>query len=184
MLSCKKVRNEKQEARKILFSFLISFFSLFLLSSCGFAPVYGDLGAGSPDVQNKFQQVHVEDIPDQSGVILRNNLLDRLYQNGEPADPQYILKIAPVTERQTDLDITPSSTATRAEMRLLTTIVLTDRATHKELMRRDLVAIGSYNILGSEFTTLVSQQHVRENVLDDLAQQIETQLALYFNRAP
>jgi LPS-assembly lipoprotein len=169
--------------RSFLFSFLISLFSL-LLPSCGFTPVYGDHGAGSPGVQAKFDQVSIENIPDQSGVILRNNLLDRLYQNGEPADPQYILKVAPIAERETDLDITPSSTATRAEMRLLTTIVLRDRTTKKELMRRDLIAIGSYNILGSEFTTLMAKQHVRENALDDLAQQIETQLALYFNRAP
>lgn len=169
--------------RDFLFSFLISFFSLFL-TSCGFTPVYGDHGAGSANVQAKFDQVHVGNIPDQAGVILRNDLLDRLYQNGEPADPQYLLTVSRITEHDTDLDITPSSTATRQEMRLLTTVVLRERATRKELMRRDLIAVGSYNLLGSEFTTLVSKQNVRENALNDLAQQIETQLALYFNRAP
>ena len=151
-----------------------------LLTACGFTPLYGDHGAA---VKEKFQQVSIANIPDRPGQILRNALIDRLYSHGAPADPRYVLTIASIEEHDTDLAITVTSTATRSEMRLVTAMTLKDRATDKVLMTRDLIAVASYNILGSEFTTLVSQDNVRANARNDLAQQAETQLALYFSRA-
>jgi LPS-assembly lipoprotein len=155
-----------------------------LLAACGFTPLYGDHGAQGPAAREKFQQVSIASIPDRPGQILRNDLIDRLYSGGMPVDPRYVLAIAPIQEHSTGLDITVTSNETRIEMRLVTSMTLKDQATGKALMTRDLIAMASYNVFGSEFTTLVSQDNVRENAVHDLAQQIETQLALYFSHAP
>ena len=51
-------------------------------------------------------------------------------------------------------------------------------------MERDLESIASFNVLGSEFGNRISEQATRENVLKDIARQIELQLSLYFKRPP
>ncbi len=152
------------------------------LSACGFAPLYGTGGASGEPVATDLSQIYIENIPDREGQYLRNALLDRLYQNGRPENALYRLSIAPVIETRTDLDITKSSDATRAQLRLVTVMVLTDKTTGTTLLQRSLTGITSYNILHSQFTTRVSEDNARRNALDDLARQIEQQLALYFRR--
>ena len=69
-------------------------------------------------------------------------------------------------------------------LRLLTSLKLKEISTGKILMSRELIAVASYDVLGNEYTTLVTQESVRDNAINDLAQQIETQLALYFAHTP
>lgn len=154
--------------------------ALLLLSACGFSPLYGTHGGYA--VKHHFNAVFIGNIPDQEGQYLRNALIDRFYRNGRPADPQYTLEVAKVRQQRRDLDITKSSSATRAQLRLDTKIILKDNKTGETLLARDLLAVTSYNILQSQFTTRVSQEDAERSGLDDLARQIEQQLALYFNR--
>lgn len=150
------------------------------LTGCGFSPLYGTRDDNA--VKYHFDAVFIGSIPDQEGQYLRNALIDRFYQHGRPADPQYTLEVAKVRQRRHDLDITKSSSATRAQLRLDTKITLKDNKTGEILLTRDLLAVTSYNILQSQFTTRVSQEDAERSGLDDLARQIEQQLALYFYR--
>lgn len=163
-----------------------AFLALLFLCACGFTPLYGTGGNAdgtrSLSVQQGLDSVSIDNIPDREGQYLRNALMDRFYSAGRPDDARYRLVIESVHETKTDLDITKSSDATRAQLRMNTLMTLTDRASGQELLRRKLSAITSYNILQSQFTTRVSEQNARENALDDLARQIEQQLALYFKR--
>jgi len=151
------------------------------LSACGFTPLYGK-AANDPAIAAELNRVHIDNIPDREGQYLRNALIDRFYSDGRPDNSIYRLNIAPVLESLTDLDITKSSDATRAQLRLTSRMVLFERATGKVLLERNLNSITSYNILQSQFTTRVSEDNARLNALDDLARQIEQQLALYFRR--
>ena len=63
-----------------------------------------------------------------------------------------------------------------------TKMTLSDYETREVLLERNIHALSSYNILGSEFATRVSEQNTRENVLNDLARQIENHTVLYFKR--
>lgn len=154
--------------------------TLLFLGACGFSPLYGTHGDNA--VKYHFDSVFIGNIPDREGQYLRNALIDRLYGHGRPADPQYRLEIAKITTRKQDLDVTKSSAATRAQLRLSTKITLYDSKTGEVLLKRDLLAVTSYNILQSQFTTRVSEDDAQRSALDDLARQIEQQLALYFNR--
>ncbi len=146
--------------------------------------MYGELGhapSQEAPAESMLAQMAIENIPDREGQYLRNALMDRFYRHGRPSAPSFSLKIDKIQERRIDLDITRESEATRAEVRLETTLRLYGR--DKEvLLDRPLASAVSYDILSSQFTTRVTREDAREAALDDLARQIELQLSLYFNR--
>lgn len=175
-------KREKREdqRRKTIFFLLLS--SLFLLSSCGFHPQYGTNKYSPYGVEEYLQLVQIEGIPDREGQYLRNALIDRFYRSDRPSKVAYILSLSRIEEQLIDLDITKDSDSTRGQLRLQTNMVLKKARTGEELLTRHLQAITSYNILGSEFATRVTEQSARENALDDLAAQVERQIVLYLKR--
>lgn len=152
---------------------------LLFVASCGFSPMYG---SGSSSANGQLEHVDIAIIPNESGVYLRNILIDHFYQNGYPKTPSHILTATPLIENISDLDITIESDATRKQIRLSTIMSLTDIKTGQTVLSRNLSALTSYNVLDSQFTTRVAEQDAREAALVDLARQIESQTMLYFKR--
>jgi LPS-assembly lipoprotein len=157
--------------------------TILTLSSCGFEPLYGSKPSGSQkeEIIDDMSKISIAIIPDRDGQKLRNLLIDRLYQNGYPQSPDYILNVAPIAESLTELDITKSADATRGQLRLQTTMQLSD-SSQKILLTRNIQTIATYNILGSEFATRVSEDNARNNGIQDLARQIESNLSLYLKQ--
>ncbi len=139
---------------------------------------------GSSTSEANLGLIEISPIKDREGVFLRNALIDRFYTSGYPSNPRYRLEIGELSEVNTDLDITSSSEATRAQLTQTTTMKLFDlQNPAMPVLARSLSSITSYNILESEFATRVSKQKAREGGLDDMARQIELNATLYFNRA-
>ena len=158
----------------------IFLFSLLLLTACGFTPVYGTQGtANEANIVEGLTQVDIAIIPNREGQFLRNALIDRFYKNGIPDTPRYILRINPIGEQNYDFDITIESEATRRQLRLNTRMTLVDTQSKKTVLTRNLLSIASYNVLQSEFSTIVTEQAARDDALNDLARQIELQTKLY-----
>lgn len=154
------------------------------LAGCGFRPMYGTYA--QPVTNETMNGITVENmaidtIPDHEGQTLRNNLIDRLYKSGYPSSPTTTLTISKLGETKTELDLTRSSEATRAQLRIKSVMTLTDIASGQTLLTRPLQTVSSYNILGSEFATRVAEKNARENAIHDIARQIELNLALYLN---
>ena len=61
-------------------------------------------------------------------------------------------------------------------------MTLINSASGETLLNRNLRSIASYNIIQNEFANRVSRQNTRENALNDLARQIEEQIALHFKQ--
>lgn len=160
---------------------ILTLVTLLLLTACGFSPMYGSVSSGIAATDG-LDKVEIAMIPNQEGIFLRNVLIDRFYRGGYPSSPAYVLAVREIKEQESDLDITIESEATRKQLRLSTTVQLIDKETGKELFKRDLRSLTSYNVLGSQFTTRVSESDAREAALTDLARQIENQTALYFKR--
>ncbi|MGH1374933.1 MAG: LPS assembly lipoprotein LptE [Alphaproteobacteria bacterium] len=157
----------------------------FVLASCGFQPMYGgysDASGQEQYVRSQLTQIHIENIPDREGQFLRNALIDRFYRDARASDPLYRLKISSITESIVDLDITKESDTTRSQLRVTTSMNLIDTQTGESVLGRKLSAISSFNVLGSEFATRVSEKNTRENALNELARQIELQIGLYLRR--
>lgn len=152
-------------------------------AACGFQPVYGTGAQKTETVSARLSGIGIDPIPDRSGQILRNALMDRFYGAGRPVDPPFTLGLTPVSERLTDLDMTRESDSTRTQIRLRTDITLKDKATGQVLLTRRIESVTSYNVLGSEFATRVTREDARRNALADLARQIEQELSLFFARS-
>ncbi|AEP08387.1 LPS assembly lipoprotein LptE [Micavibrio aeruginosavorus] len=162
---------------------LVSVLVALSVSACGFRPMYGTAAIPS-GARVALNDVAISNIPDRSGQQLRNALIDRFYAEGRPADARYRLDIAPIQEIKTELDVTKSADTTRAQLRLRTTMVLVDGLTGQPVLERALSTITSYNVLGSQFSTRVTEQNARDNGLKDLSRQIEQAVVLYMNRTP
>lgn len=169
----------KQFSRVFL---LLAILSTPALSGCGFSPIYGQSSASRASVEGHLAKVFVASIPDREGQYLYNALIDRFYRGGYPSEAPYLLEVGDLKEAVRDLDITVRSDATRGQLRMSATFMLRDRLEDVVVLKRELSAITSYNILSSEFTNRVSEDNARLNALDDLARQIELQIGLYFDR--
>jgi LPS-assembly lipoprotein len=152
-----------------------------LVAACGFTPMYGNLGAGT-DVPSNLDRVEIAMIPNESGIFLRNELIDRFYRGGYPSSPTHRLVISEINEQIRDLDITIESEATRKQIKLTITMTMSNLTTGQSDFSRQLTAITSYNVSPTQFTTRISEADAREAALRDLARQIETQSSLYFKR--
>lgn len=160
---------------------LLPMLLILALSACGFSPMYGSMGSGI-SAKEGLDKVEIDMIPDHEGVILRNTLIDNFYQGGYPSSPTHRLHVEKLATAESDLDITINSEATRKQIRITARFSLIDNATNKAALVRTIYSIASYNVLGSQFTTRVSENDARESALNDLARQIENQVALYFKR--
>ncbi len=152
---------------------------ILFLSSCGFTPMYS---AKDMNIASELSNVEISNIPDYEGQYLRNALIDRFYTNARPNSSKYILKIEPIKESTTNLDITKNANATRVQLKLSTKINLIDQQSGEIVLSRNLNSISSYNILTSEFATRVSAKNMRENTLNDLARKIELHIGLYLQQ--
>ena len=167
---------------------LFSIFAVLILGACGFSPMYGtnsinnENTAQTTRVQSALNDISVAIIPNREGQYLRNALIDRFYFNGTPTSARYNLVVDPIRERTYNFDITRDSEATRRQLELNTTMKLTDRTSGEVVLERALNSIASYNVLSSEFSTLVTEQNARDDALSDFARQIEREIALYFKR--
>ncbi len=180
-----RAKREDSGLLRFRWSFAMTVLCALFLTACGFQPMYGELGAQKDvSVTAALNDIYIANIPEWEGQYLRNELIDRMYKGGAPADPHYTLKLKPVKERITDLDITKTADATRAQLRLESKMALVDNTTGKAVLSRDLLALTSFNVLEGRFTTRVSERAARENALNDLARQVELQLTLYFKRMP
>lgn len=178
----KEIRNKKTRSFLSLPSFLLLLISSLFLPSCGFHPQYGVNKYTSHGAEEHLALVHIEGIPDREGQYLRNALIDRFYRDGRPDKVAYMLNVEDIKESLIDLDITKDSDSTRGQLRLSTRMKLHKATSGELLLDRNLHAVTSYNILGSEFANRVAEQNARENALDDLAGQIELQIVLYLKR--
>ncbi|ACI99932.1 LPS assembly lipoprotein LptE [Rhodospirillum centenum] len=157
------------------------------LAACGFKPVYGArsasaVGSGAP-ASVQLNQVFIDPLPDRSGQVLRNKLIDRFYHEGRPSDPAYRLAIQ-LAAQEEDLGIRQDATATRARLRLVASYELIDNRTGQPVYRTFSRAIISYNLLEAQYATLVAQQDAYDRGLTQLADEIQTRLALFFAREP
>lgn len=152
------------------------------LSSCGFKPMYGEEN-GVFDAADALESgVEIANIPDREGQFLRNQLIDRLNLNGRPGGAPYVLSMTPLVTELTNLGIRKDATSTRAMLQVTSTMTLTERATGKVVLLRDVRAVGGYNQLDNQFATLVSKASVSNHMLEELADTVVTEIALHFNR--
>ncbi len=167
--------------KKAHFYFSLLIPVLLFVSACGFTPMYAKGGGQTTTTTQQLASIEIANIPDRSGQMLRNNLVDRLTPRGVISAPKYKLDFVQMKESVRDLDITVRSDTTREQMKLSGTLTLTDLDTGEIVLTKPLSVRGSYNILESEYTSRVSRQDLRQDLLEKLSLQIERAVTLYLS---
>lgn len=148
-----------------------------LLAGCGYRPLYGERGASGVSVVDELALVHIEAIPDRIGQQLYNMLRERLNPQGKPAEPKYSLKVT-LTELRENLFLEKDETATRANLTLKADFTLS-RIEGGEVITKGLSrAVSSYDILASQFASVVSEDDARLRGARAISDEIKTRVAL------
>ena len=152
--------------------------SLTLLPGCGYQPLYG---ANTPAAQ-QWPVVQINNIPDRLGQQLRNRLIDRFYQDGRPASPEYTLDISLVPSVY-KLGIALDDSATRAELSLAANYTLRNMQ-GAAVFTGTTTAVTNFNILRSQYATLIGEQDAYDRGVAQVSEDITRRVSLFFNRDP
>ena len=152
------------------------------VSGCGFTPMYAG-GTAGEKISADYQGVEIANIPDRDGQFLRNLLTDRLYKDGTPDSAPYLLTFGKLETTIQNIGIRRDATSTRGLMQVTGHMTLTDKATGKVLLEKEYRSVGAYNQLDNQFATLISKDNLNDHVIEEIADNIVTDLGLYFRRA-
>ena len=162
-----------------MWSFRIIFLlaALGFLGGCGFQPLYGNSFNAYAPVE--FAAIKVKPIRDRIGQQLHNHLLSLLNPGGRPKKPRYVLA-ATVSESIASLGVRKSAFATRANLTLRVKYQLSPISGGETILSGNEAIIVSYNILDSDFATLMAEKDARARAVRELALAIRTHLAAQF----
>ena len=157
------------------------------LTACGFRPLYRDV-QGQTDVVDEFRSIDIdqvaaadENFTERAGQQLRNELTGLLQPRGRVADPVYSLMVT-VAENTSGLAVRKSAFATRANLRLTATMQLYDRRRNEVVLNSPVRVVSGYNILGSEYGTLIAEEDARQKAIRSLSQEIRLRLGSFLNK--
>jgi LPS-assembly lipoprotein len=150
-----------------------------LLSGCGFRPLYGNHTIGT--ASSHFLHIEINSIKDRDGQQLRNELIRRLYGGNKRLATTYRLNTK-LNESISSLAVQKNAFATRGNLikSAVFSLINTDTGT-KQFSGTSRVTV-SYNILNSEFASLLSEKNARERAVRELSEDIRVRLGVHFDR--
>lgn len=155
--------------------------SLALLNGCGFRPLYGNANtlAGSA---TSLDQIIIEDTPGGASELnIKNALIDRFYHHGYPENAPYSLRVA-LQESARSIVIEKNDTTTRTQLVMSAAYTLINRSTRQVIDKGVIRAVSSYNILPSQYTTLVTQADARDMAIRELADKLTLRMAVVMEK--
>lgn len=166
-------------ARRAVLCFVV-LLGLAPLCACGFHPVYGG-GAQQGAVQDQLAQIEIGLIADKNGQYLRNALIDRMRPAAASA-PRYFLRVHRLHVEDLGFGMRKDASTTRGDITVTATLDLIDTETNTIALSRALFARGGYDRTDNLFGALMSKENTTEGLLDEIAEQAVTQLALFLGR--
>lgn len=149
------------------------------LAACGFQPLYGPRD-DTNGVSAELAAIRIEPLRDRVGQQMHNFLRDRLNPYGQPVSPSYNLRLS-LTEVLSELGVRRDETATRANLKLTANFSLLETGQAEPLLSGRSTSTTSYDILENPFATTISERNARERALREVADDIQTRLAVYFS---
>ncbi len=161
-------------------------FAILLLSlavaGCGFKPMYGDNAtATSPAVMDRMATIDIRPIPDRLGQVVRNELVDALTPRGASGGAVYELALK-VGEEREDVGLRQNAAATRANYRMSAKFELREIATDKVVLTGTTWAETAFDIVQQDYPTVIAQQDAQQKLAVELAEEIKTRIAVFFDK--
>ena len=152
------------------------------LTGCGFQPLYGS--AGNINIAAELASVEIAVIEHRMGQQLRNHLLDHINPSGPPRSPNYTLVVR-LRETKQELAVKKTAFSTRINYVLTAKYLLKGRQQNAgvELAETSKIVTG-YNILGSDFATLIAEQDARTRAVRELSTAITNRVAIFIQKSP
>lgn len=149
------------------------------LGGCGgYQPLYGS-GAGVPGAAERLARVEIPIIPDRKGQMLRNNLIDRFYHSGYPAQTDFALKVD-VTTDTSRLALRSDASTERYNVNTSASFQLIDKKTGKTVLSSSSRAEIGVNSLSEQYGYIAAIDNALNRALvliaDDITLQVATEL--------
>lgn len=147
------------------------------LAACGFEPLYGEHGASGTAVTANLAEIRIEAIPDRIGQKMYNLLHERLTPEGKAAQPKFALRVR-LRETIEELLYERDETATRANLTLRADYELRRIADDEVIAKGTSRATSGYDILSSQYATLVSKDDARDRSARVISDDLRTRMAV------
>jgi LPS-assembly lipoprotein len=151
---------------------------LLALAGCGLQPLYG--GGTSSPISATLRSVEVAPIPGKAGWLMRNNLVDRLGENGSGA-AQYRLDVT-LDDNIIAFGLRSDQAATRERRTLRARFQLVDLSNGSVVLDATAGSDAGIDIVSSEYATVAAEQTALENLSGIVADQIVARLAIFGRR--
>ncbi len=154
---------------------------LLVLGGCGFTPLYGAREGGAR-TDTELSQIRVLEIDNgRTGHDVYNALIDHLSPYGEPAEPDYQLRVR-LSEDREGVAIERDASITRYNFRLDANFRLVDVRSGNVIYEGRSRSIAAYNVVESQFATLSARRDAEERAATELSEDIKLRLAIFFDR--
>lgn len=150
------------------------------VTGCGFRPLYGERASGASTV-DAMALVQIGKVSGRYGQVLRNYLLDRLNPRGHASAPRYRLDLNIETQKEA-LAIEQDETVERFNFSLIAKYRLVDLTDTKTVFKARSQSIAAYNVVRSDYATLVAENDAAARVAREVSDDIKIQLAIFFDR--
>ena len=152
-----------------------------LVTGCGFQPIYEWKGKHHPAAD--LANIEIAIIKDRIGQQLRNFLLDQINPMGTPASPNYTLTVALRLTKQ-NLALKMTQISTRANLTFDSTFDLVGKNENsgKNYSGSSQIIV-SYNILNSQFATLVAENNAKTRAVKELSTDISNRIAAFLQKS-
>lgn len=151
-----------------------------ITAACGFSPVYRQ------DAQRTIRQnmalIVIAPIGGQRGLQLRNRLTEKISPTGVVDVPEFRLSVSLASSTEAVL-IQLDTTATRQNLRMRASFTLTNLASGATVFTGKSVSVSSYNVVDSEFATIVAEDNATDRVAREIGEEIFDLLVVYFDRS-
>ena len=151
-----------------------------LLTGCGFRPLYSET-ASSAQATASLEKIRVAGAATKTDAQVRNFLLDRIAPAGPAGKYEYDLSFR-LTERQVGSGVRIDASVTRFNLQLTASYQLKDAKNRDVVYSGSSRAVVAYDVLRSQFATVVGREDARERAAREIANDIVLRLSLFFDR--
>lgn len=156
-------------------------FAVFGLGACGFEPLHKQ---GSASSGSALAGVEIDRVPDRSGQLLRNELLNLMAPRGAASVQPWELKVT-LSESISEVLLEETAFATRADVTVTASATLVRKSDNEVIGVASSKAVGSYNILSAtqEYANVVGERDAREDAIRLVARDIVRLVSVWLRNA-
>ena len=161
---------------KIKMNFKIMFLSLFLLSGCGFQPLYTQ----KETLINQTAAIQINPISGNGGYQMGLILKDKLNPDDIQVSKKYKLTVVLQQPKYANQSIRSDNFASLESMMLSANYQLTDLSNQKTLISSSVNSNGLFNLIKDPYATVVAQDKLYDNLIQLMGNDIAMHILSYF----